>query len=104
MSDIDGAAAAETAAAINDAGGVAHPYVVDVADAELARLGAVPRTAELRRVVIPEPGVTGDVVLAIGAGTLDPTMAVMTGKLKLSDMGTAMALQPKMGALFAKMR
>ncbi len=31
------------------------------------RLGAVPRTAELRRVVIPEPGVTGDVVLAIGA-------------------------------------
>ena len=34
VSDIDGAAAAETAAAINDAGGVAHPYVVDVADAE----------------------------------------------------------------------
>lgn len=33
----------------------------------VARLGAVPRTAELRRVVIPEPGVTGDVVLAIGA-------------------------------------
>jgi len=45
-----------------------------------------------------------DDLLAMGAGTLDPTMAVMTGKLKLSDMGTAMALQPKMGALFAKMR
>jgi putative sterol carrier protein len=45
-----------------------------------------------------------DDLLAIGAGALDPTMAVMTGKLKLSDMGTAMALQPKMGALFAKMR
>ncbi len=45
-----------------------------------------------------------DDLLAIGAGSLDPTMAVMTGKLKLSDMGTAMALQPKMGALFAKMR
>jgi len=28
----------------------------------------------------------------------------MTGKLKLSDMGTAMALQSKMAALFAKMR
>ena len=41
---------------------------------------------------------------AIGAGSLDPTMAVMTGKLKLSDMGAAMALQPKMGALFSKMR
>jgi len=45
-----------------------------------------------------------DDLLAIGAGTLDPTMAVMTGKLKLSDMGTAMALQSKMAALFAKMR
>jgi putative sterol carrier protein len=45
-----------------------------------------------------------DDLLAMGAGSLDPTMAVMTGKLKLSDMGTAMALQPKMGALFAKMR
>ncbi|UAL09059.1 SCP2 sterol-binding domain-containing protein [Caulobacter segnis] len=45
-----------------------------------------------------------DDLLAIGAGSLDPTMAVMTGKLKLSDMGAAMALQPKMGALFAKMR
>ena len=45
-----------------------------------------------------------DDLLAIGAGSLDPTMAVMTGKLKLSDMGAAMALQPKMGALFAKLR
>lgn len=45
-----------------------------------------------------------DDLLAIGAGSLDPTMAVMTGKLKLSDMGAAMALQPKMGGLFAKMR
>ena len=45
-----------------------------------------------------------DDLLAIGAGALDPTMAVMTGKLKLSDMGTAMALQSKMAALFAKMR
>lgn len=45
-----------------------------------------------------------DDLLAIGSGALDPTMAVMTGKLKLSDMGTAMALQSKMAALFAKMR
>lgn len=45
-----------------------------------------------------------DDFLAIGEGKLDPTMAVMTGKLKLSDMGVAMALQPKMGALFAKLR
>lgn len=45
-----------------------------------------------------------DDLLAIGAGSLDPTMAVMTGKLKLSDMGAAMALQSKMATLFAKMR
>lgn len=36
----------------------------------LARLGAVPRSSELRAVVIPEPGVTGDVLLAIGARSL----------------------------------
>jgi putative sterol carrier protein len=30
--------------------------------------------------------------------------AVMTGKLKLSDMGLAMQMQPKLQALFGKMR
>ena len=45
-----------------------------------------------------------DDLVAMGEGKLDPTMAVMTGKLKLSDMGVAMGLQPKMGALFAKLR
>lgn len=33
----------------------------------VSRLGAVPRSTELRDVVLPEPGVSGDVVLAIGA-------------------------------------
>lgn len=33
----------------------------------VSRLGAVPRSTELRSVVIPEPHVTGDVLLAIGA-------------------------------------
>jgi putative sterol carrier protein len=41
---------------------------------------------------------------ALGAGTLDPMSAVMTGKLKLSDMGLAMQMQPKLQALFGKMR
>ncbi|HEY1560224.1 MAG TPA: SCP2 sterol-binding domain-containing protein [Caulobacteraceae bacterium] len=40
---------------------------------------------------------------AMGAGKLDAMTAVMTGRLQLSDMGTAMALQGKMQALFAKM-
>jgi putative sterol carrier protein len=40
---------------------------------------------------------------AMGAGKLDPMTAVMTGRLQLSDMGTAMALQSKMQALFSKM-
>ena len=40
---------------------------------------------------------------AMGAGKLDAMTAVMTGRLQLSDMGTAMALQSKMQALFAKM-
>jgi putative sterol carrier protein len=42
-------------------------------------------------------------LLEMGAGTLDATMAFMSGRLKLSDMGLAMSLQPKMAALFAKM-
>ncbi len=40
---------------------------------------------------------------SMGQGKLDAMTAVMTGKLQLSDMGTAMALQSKMQALFAKM-
>ncbi len=60
VSDIDGAAAAETAAAIADAGGVAHPYVVDVADAD-----AVERYADL---VCAEHGVPDIVVNNAGIG------------------------------------
>ena len=60
VSDIDGAAAAETAATINDAGGVAHPYVVDVADAD-----AVERYAEQ---VCAEHGVPDIVVNNAGIG------------------------------------
>ena len=40
----------------------------------------------------------------LGAGRLDPMSAVMTGRMKLSDMGLAMQLQPKMQALFAQSR
>jgi putative sterol carrier protein len=40
---------------------------------------------------------------AMGAGKLDAMTAVMTGKLQISDMGTAMALQSKLQTLFAKM-
>lgn len=60
VSDIDGAAAAETATAINDAGGQAHPYVVDVADAD-----AVERHADQ---VCAEHGVPDIVVNNAGIG------------------------------------
>jgi putative sterol carrier protein len=40
---------------------------------------------------------------AMGEGKLDGMTAVMTGKMQLSDMGLAMALQSKMTALFSKM-
>ena len=45
-----------------------------------------------------------DDLVAMGEGKLDATMAFMSGKLKLSDMGLAMSLQPKMQAMFAKMQ
>jgi putative sterol carrier protein len=41
---------------------------------------------------------------ALGKGELDPVRAMMTGRMKLSDMGLAMRLQPKIQALFAKAR
>ncbi len=42
-------------------------------------------------------------LVAMGEGKLDAMTAVMTGKLQLSDMGVAMALQSKLQTLFAKM-
>ena len=42
-------------------------------------------------------------LLDVGAGRLDATAAVMSGRIKLSDMMLAMSLQPKMGALFSKL-
>ena len=43
-------------------------------------------------------------LIALGEGKLDPMTAVMTGKLKLSDMGAAMALQGKIQALFSRLQ
>lgn len=44
-----------------------------------------------------------DDLTAMGEGKLDAMMAVMSGKMQLSDMGLAMSLQSKMTALFSKM-
>lgn len=41
-------------------------------------------------------------LVAMGKRELDPMRAIMTGKLRLSDMGLAMSLQPQIQALFAK--
>jgi putative sterol carrier protein len=47
---------------------------------------------------------TMDDLIAIGEGKLDPMSAVMTGRLRLSDMAAAMALQSKIRALFSKVQ
>lgn len=39
---------------------------------------------------------------ALGKRELDPMRAMMTGRLKLSDMGLAMRLQPAIQSLFSK--
>jgi len=39
---------------------------------------------------------------ALASGALDPTRAMMTGRLRLSDMALAMKLQPKIQFLFSK--
>lgn len=39
-------------------------------------------------------------LVRLGKGELDPTRALMTGRMKLSDMGLAFSLQPRIQALF----
>ena len=39
---------------------------------------------------------------ALGRRELDPMRAIMTGRMRLSDMGLAMKLQPQIQALFSK--
>jgi putative sterol carrier protein len=39
---------------------------------------------------------------AMGRRELDPMSAVIRGRMKISDMGLAMSLQPQMQALFAR--
>lgn len=41
-------------------------------------------------------------LVKLGKGELDPMRAVMTGRLKLSDMGVAMGLMPRVKALFER--
>jgi putative sterol carrier protein len=38
----------------------------------------------------------------LGQGRLDPMSAVMSGRLRLSDMSLAMQMQPKLQALFSR--
>lgn len=45
-----------------------------------------------------------DDLAALGQGKLAPMAAIMSGRLRLSDMGVAVALRDQMQALFAKMR
>ena len=47
--------------------------------------------------------ISKDDLVSMGEGKLDATMAFMSGKLKLSDMGLAMSLQPKMQQIFARL-
>ena len=41
-------------------------------------------------------------LVRLGKGDLNPMTAVMTGRMKLSDMGLAMSLTPQIQALFEK--
>ena len=45
-----------------------------------------------------------DDLAALGQGKLAPMAAIMSGRLRLSDMGVAVGLRDQMQALFARMR
>ena len=42
-------------------------------------------------------------LVAMGKRELDPMRAIMTGKLRMSNMSLAMSLQPKIQSLFSKL-
>jgi putative sterol carrier protein len=46
--------------------------------------------------------ITAKDLAAMGKRELDPMRAIMTGRMKLSDMGLAMRLQPAIQTLFSK--
>ena len=41
---------------------------------------------------------------ALGSGRMDPMSAIISGRLRVSDTGLAMRLQPQLQSLFAKLR
>ena len=41
---------------------------------------------------------------ALGSGQMDPMSAIISGRLRVSDTGLAMRLQPQLQSLFAKLR
>lgn len=45
-----------------------------------------------------------DDLTAMGKGELDPMMAVMSGRLKLSDMMAAMSMQPEINGLMSRIK
>jgi len=45
-----------------------------------------------------------DDLKAMGKGELDPMMAVMSGRLKLSDMMAAMSMQPEINGLMSRIK
>ena len=89
--------------AVGDDSGLGKSLKIDLKDAGVIHIDGCSVTNEDKPADLTMTLALDDLV-AMGEGKLDPTMAVMTGKLKLSDMGVAMGLQPKMGALFAKLR
>lgn len=46
--------------------------------------------------------ITAADLAALGKGQLDPMRAMISGRLKVSDMGLALRLQPKIQALFTR--
>lgn len=46
--------------------------------------------------------ITARDLAALGKGELDPMRAMMSGRLRLSDMGLALSLQPQIQALLAR--
>jgi putative sterol carrier protein len=81
--------------------GLSRPVKLDLRGEGVIHLDGTSVTNEDRPADLVVSVSRADLV-RLGKGELDPMRAVMTGRMKLSDMGLAFSLQPQIQALFEK--
>ena len=95
------AAASEAVASVGPSAGLGSSIKLDLKGEGVIHIdGAAVTNDDLPADLVVTVGLKD--LAALGKGELDPTRAMITGRLRLSDMALAMRLQPKIQSLFSK--